>query len=268
VPDGPGEGLAAARPRTEPEGRPAGLAEHPQVTAALAARNEPLAPFWLDRGTETGGRPAIAPMSGLRILVIDAKDTFTSMLSHQLRSLGLAVDVRPHHDIPYRDPARSYDLALMGPGPGDPLDPVNPKIIAMRRITAQLLDGTVPFVSICLGHQVLCSCLGFPLIRKTRPSQGLQREIDYFGRSEHVGFYNTFSAHSDIETMHSPWIGAEVRVSRDDSTGEVHALRGPGFASAQFHPESVLTRRGPQILADMFTWALTSARTSASRPAG
>jgi phenazine biosynthesis protein phzE len=68
--------------------------------------------------------------------------------------------------------------------------------------------------------------------------------------------------------MHSPWIGAEVRVSRDDSTGEVHALRGPGFASAQFHPESVLTRRGPQILADMFTWALTSARTSASRPAG
>ncbi|MEF9672252.1 hypothetical protein QNM99_07400 [Pseudomonas sp. PCH446] len=49
-----------------------------------------------------------------------------------------------------------------------------------------------------------------------------------------------------------------MQVSRDRETGEVHALRGPHFASMQFHPESVLTQEGPRIIADLMRHALSA----------
>ncbi|EZO07453.1 hypothetical protein AJ63_06325, partial [Pseudomonas aeruginosa 3576] len=51
-----------------------------------------------------------------------------------------------------------------------------------------------------------------------------------------------------------------IEISRDRETGEVHALRGPRFASMQFHPESVLTREGPRIIADLLRHALVERR--------
>jgi phenazine biosynthesis protein phzE len=84
------------------------------------------------------------------------------------------------------------------------------------------------------------------LSRRQPPNQGVQREIDYFGTPERVGFYNTFSARCAEDKLELASGGA-VDVCRDPATGEVHALRGAGFASMQFHAESVLTQNGPQI---------------------
>ena len=66
------------------------FAVDPQVTAALAARNTTLARFWLDERDPSAG----SELAGRRVLVVDAEDTFTGMLAHQLRALGLAVTVR------------------------------------------------------------------------------------------------------------------------------------------------------------------------------
>lgn len=78
----------------------------------------------------------------------------------------------------------------------------------------------------------------------------MQRTIDCFGRSEPVGFYNTFAAHSAQDLIDCADRGGLVRVFRE-ADGEVHALRGPGFASVQFHPASVLTRRGSELLGEL-----------------
>lgn len=213
-----------------------GLAGHPQVRRALRARNTGLAGFWLaDR------ERAVEPATGRRVLVIDAEDTFTAMLSHQLSALGLRAEVR-RFDEPYQ--TNAYDLVVMGPGPGDPRDWSHPKIARLSMTLGGLMVTGTPFLAVCLSHQVLSRCLGLAVVRRPLPNQGVQQEIDFFGRRVRMGFYNTFAAVSG-----SDWIG-EVEVSRDPLTGEVHGLRGPRFHSFQFHAESVLSEHGLSVLAE------------------
>ncbi|MGH8922655.1 MAG: glutamine amidotransferase-related protein, partial [Actinomycetes bacterium] len=100
--------------------------------------------------------------------------------------------------------------------------------------------------------------LGLELVRKPTPAQGVQVEIDLFGRRERVGFYNTFAARSRQNLLYQEGLPGLVQVSRDPHTGEVHALRGPSFASTQFHPESLLTQNGIHILAELSGSAITS----------
>ncbi|MER7282825.1 anthranilate synthase family protein [Dactylosporangium sp. NPDC000244] len=226
--------LGALRGAGSPSGpAPLHLARHPSVLAALARRNDSLAGFWL------GDPPTSSEFAGRRALVVDAEDTFTAMLALQLRSLGLAVDV-----VRYDEPASAdHDLLVLGPGPGDPSDRRHPKIARLHDLAGAALTAGRPLLAVCLSHQILAARLGLPLTRRARPNQGVQREIDLFGRPEVVGFYNTFAAQA------SP--SAAFEVAQDPATGEVHALRGPAFASVQFHPESVLTQHGPRILAEL-----------------
>jgi phenazine biosynthesis protein phzE len=205
-----------------------------------------LAEFWLHH--ERSRLHPDPKLIGRRVLVIDAEDTFTAMLGHQLRSLGLAVTIR-RFDEP-GEPS-DFDMVVIGPGPGDPRDVNHPKIASLRHITEGLLRDRIPFLSVCLGHQVLCGLLGFELIRKEVPNQGFQREIELFGQRARVGFYNTFTARSDTNDVECAAVAATVQVSRDADSNEVHALRGPGFRSVQFHPESVLSRDGVAIISSL-----------------
>ncbi|MEU1409421.1 anthranilate synthase family protein [Streptomyces sp. NPDC005728] len=216
---------------------------HPSVRAALARRNDSIADFWLRR-TDERAQP-VAGLAGREVLVVDAEDTFTSMIAHQLGSVGLSVTVRRFDEEYSFD---GYDLVVMGPGPGDPSEYDQPKMRHLHAAVSSLLAERRPFVAVCLSHQVLSLRLGFELRRRAVPNQGVQKEIDLFGSRERVGFYNTFAAHSSEDKVEADGVGL-VEVSRDVDSGEVHALRGPHFASMQFHAESVLTKDGPRIVA-------------------
>ncbi|KQV15437.1 MULTISPECIES: anthranilate synthase family protein [unclassified Kitasatospora] len=233
--------LGAREPAPKQAAAPPEFAEHPYVLDALRQRNVRLAPFWL-ADTEQRARP-VPELIGRRVLVLDAEDTFTAMWDHQLRALGLAVTVRRFDQAYSFD---GYDLVVLGPGPGDPQDLTHPKIAHLHRATRQLLETGRPFLSVCLSHQVLSTVLGFDLVRRARPNQGVARTIDLFGRAERVGFYNTFAGRADQDVVELPY--GTVEVSRDPATGEIHALRGPGFRSMQFHPESVLSQDGLDII--------------------
>jgi phenazine biosynthesis protein phzE len=166
-----------------------------------------------------------------------------------LRSLGHRVTVR-RWDAPglARAVAAHEGPLVLGPGPGDP-SADDPKMRAMRGLVTSLLVTGRPhgFVAVCLSHQLLCAALGLPLHRKDTPYQGAQERIPVFGSERTVGFYNTFTARcDDAEARRLAERGVEV--SRDTVTGDVHALRGPGFAGLQFHPESVLTLDGLAIV--------------------
>ncbi|MDQ2957697.1 MAG: anthranilate synthase family protein [Actinomycetota bacterium] len=216
--------------------------QHPQVIAALASRNTGISDFWL---TEQADRGRLDPrLADRSVLVVDAEDTFTSMIGQQLGSLGLRVTVR-RFDEPYD--LDSHDLVVLGPGPGDPSDIGDRRIGHMHSLVATMLGRRQPFLAVCLSHQVLSLALGVQVRRLDFPNQGVQRQIDLFGVPESVGFYNAFAARSDHDSIDLPDLGT-VEVSRDRATGEVYALRGSHFASLQFHAESVLTQDGPRIL--------------------
>ncbi|WP_327298894.1 anthranilate synthase family protein [Streptomyces sp. NBC_01197] len=230
---------------------PATLASHPQVRAALERRNATIAGFWLadgeaDRPRGPGEDAANGAPSGRgsKVLVVDAEDTFTAMLAHQLRSVGLSVTVR-RFDEPYS--LDGWDLVIMGPGPGSPHDSGHPKIAHLRAAIRTLLAERRPFLAVCLSHQLLSRETGFEVVRRATPNQGVQREIDFFGLRERAGFYNTFAAVSSHDKVDCGAAGI-VEVSRDTRTGEVYGLRGTHFASMQFHPESLLTQDGVRIL--------------------
>jgi phenazine biosynthesis protein phzE len=248
-------GLAPAREPDplRPDPAPAAAALDPEVNALLAQRNDTLARFWLD-ARQPGAVPLAAHLAGRRVLVLDAEDTFTGMLAHQLRALGLEVTVRPHTDGPAVDGA---DLLIVGPGPGDPADRNDPRIDLLHQVVTGALADRQPMLAICLGHQVLSATLGLPLHRKDAPYQGMQREIDFFGRLERVGFYSTYTARSSLSVVDSPF--GTVELSRDPDSGEVHALRGATFAGVQFHPESVLSQHGVTLLHDLITPLLPAA---------
>jgi phenazine biosynthesis protein phzE len=234
------------------------------VRAALAARRADLAPFWLrlqtegaDRSPGPAGGPAQPPPHS-RVLVIDAEDTFTSMLAHLLRSTGASVDVRRFDEPGLAATAAAHEgPVLLGPGPGDPRDTADPRIRVLRGLAARLLrDHRHGLLGVCLGHQLLAVELGLGIARKARPQQGGQERIDFFGRPETVGFYNSYEVRCDA--VPAP---EGVELSRDPATGEVHGLRGPGFASVQFHPESVLTLDGPGIVGELLASAAQTAPT-------
>ncbi|MFE4592504.1 anthranilate synthase family protein [Streptomyces laurentii] len=221
------------------------LDEHPLIQEALGRRNETIANFWLsDAEQRAQPHPVLA---GRRALVVDAEDTFSAMLAHQLRAIGLVVELC-RFDAAHR--FDDYDLIVMGPGPGDPRETDQPRMARLSSAIDELLSRRTPFLAVCLSHQLLCLRLGLELRRREVPNQGTQREIDLFGSPERVGFYNSYSARARTDRLEHPGVG-EVRVSLDAGTGEVHALRGPHFGSVQFHLESVLTRDSERVLAEL-----------------
>jgi 2-amino-4-deoxychorismate synthase len=217
--------------------------ESPEVQAALAARNTDLARFWLDQ--RRPGELEVLALAGRSAAIVDAEDTFTAMLAHQLRALGLSVSIVPWHAPGNLD----ADLVVVGPGPGDPTAADEPKMIALRRLVTDLLGARRPMLAVCLGHQVLAHTLGLPLHRREAPYQGLARDIDLFGATRRVGFYSSFTAISDAALLDTPY--GPVEIARDESDGTVHAVRGSGFAGMQFHAESVLSRDGLAVLGEL-----------------
>jgi phenazine biosynthesis protein phzE len=155
---------------------------------------------------------------------------------------------------------------VLGPGPGDPADAADPKMAVLRPVVAEALAAALsgsrqaPLLAVCLSHQLLCAALGLDLHRKAQVYQGTQEQVDLFGTPRTVGFYNTFTARCTADGLARLAAGG-IEVAHDPATGDVVAVRGPGFAGLQFHPESVLTLQGPQIVAD-----LLSSRQASSSP--
>ncbi|GAA2596570.1 phenazine-specific anthranilate synthase component I [Streptomyces roseoviolaceus] len=235
-------GVRPGRPRAESV-RPK-LADDPRVRAALDGRRASLAPFWLRMRERSEGFAGHA-------LVVDGEDTFTAMLAHVLRSSGLEVTVRRYDEEGLREAVLAHEgPVVLGPGPGDPADVTDPKMRILRNLTAEVLRGHPHGVlGVCLGHELIAAELGLEIVRKDVPYQGAQTEIELFGRRETVGFYNSFVARCDEEARQE--LAAHgVEVSRA-ANGEVHAMRGPGFAGVQFHPESILTLNGAAVVREL-----------------
>ncbi len=241
-------------PAPAPEVNVAELVNDEDVLLALNKRNHRLSSFWL---TDQGGSPPDPRLAGKSVVILDGEDDFVNMLRHVLGVLGMTSEVVRHEDyVPGR--LDGFDLVIVGPGPGDPRDGDDPKMANLRAAVAELMAAERPFLAVCLGHQALCHHLGIGLHYKDIVFQGTQSPVEIDGRTERVGFYNTFVARlGDAEAPEG------VVVEADPVTGDVHRVRGPHFQGIQFHAESILTQHGYDLLHDFVRRLLLESGTSA-----
>ena len=242
---------AAARSEVIDEDAPAAaprrLADDAAIAELLASRNGRLAEFWLN--PQGSGEPG--PFAGRSALVVDAEDRFTTMLAHQLRHLGLEVEISPWSEVSDAQ-IDAAELLVTGPGPGDPRDASSPRIHRMREVVARRRAAGRPLLAVCLSHQILADTFGIDLAPLDAPHQGLQKSVDVFGMPASIGFYNTFTARVPAGTTR---VGEAEGAA--DAAGDVYALRGPGFASVQGHLESILSRDGMTTLQRLVEQALS-----------
>ncbi len=236
-------------PAPAPEVNMAELVTDEDVLIALNARNRRLSSFWL---TDQAGSPPDPGLRGKSVVILDGEDDFVNMLRHVLGVLGLTSAVLRHEE--YVDGALDgFDLVILGPGPGDPRDDDDPKMQRIRAAVARLLADGQPFLAVCLGHQALCHALEIPLAFKDIVFQGTQSPVEIDGRTERVGFYNTFVGRADDATV----LPAGVTVERDPATGDIHLLRGPHYRGIQFHAESILSEHGYDLIHELARQLLT-----------
>ena len=248
-------GLLRAIDNAEPSQPTLGQYRDAKVDSVLVSRNQYLSRFWMEKQHQSyvDGR-----LQGKSVLIVDNEDEFTHMLKHVLTHLGLrarVVDFRSAKPL-----LAESELVLVGPGPGDPTDLGDYNMEVVHEIVQDLLDRNARFLAVCLGHQVLCHRLGMRVEPTDPPLQGVQKSIEFFGRREPVGFYNTFFARRP--ELEPP--GVEIASEPD---GRVTALRSERFCSFQFHVESVLTTNSVPLLRDALLWVTVGQLGSVIPPA-
>ncbi len=180
------------------------------------------------------------------ILVIDNYDSFTYNLVQHLGELGAELKVVRNDQVSI-DEIESMAPAkiLLSPGPCDP-DAAGITLDAIRHFA-----GRIPLLGVCLGHQAIGQAFGGQVVRAPYLMHGKTSQILHDGRSIFEGLENPFVAtryHSLIVERAS--IPPALEISATTSDGLVMGLRHREFfcEGVQFHPESIMTHAGKQLL--------------------
>ncbi len=183
-----------------------------------------------------------------RILLIDNYDSFTYNLVQAFLVLGAEVDVHRNDAITVEAAlAGSHSHLVISPGPGTPRDAG----VSMAMIRA--FAGRIPVFGVCLGHQSLVEVFGGNVVRASRLMHGKVSPVRHDGKGLYTGLPQEFSAgryHSLIAEPAS--IPAVLEVTASTPEGEIMGVRHRSLAveGVQFHPESVLTPEGPNLMAN------------------
>jgi anthranilate synthase/aminodeoxychorismate synthase-like glutamine amidotransferase len=187
---------------------------------------------------------------GARVLVVDNYDSFTFNLVQYLLELGAVVDVHRNDEIGVDEVlAAAPTHVLLSPGPGTPKD--SGVCRALCRTLAE--SGRTPLLGVCLGHQTLCEVWGATVRRADRIMHGKTSPIAHDGSGVLRGLPSPFRAtrYHSLVVEESTLPAALVAVAHTPE-GELMAVRWrdkPLFG-VQFHPESILTEHGHDLLAN------------------
>jgi len=187
------------------------------------------------------------------ILVIDNYDSFTFNLVQYFQELGCEVIVRRNDCISIPEiETLNPDAVVISPGPGGPEDAG----VSMDVILT--LGPRIPIFGVCLGHQAIAAAFGGRVVRAGRLMHGKTSPIFTEGHDLFSGMEIPFHAcryHSLIVERESLPDCLEVTACTDQ--GEIMGLRHKFFPieGVQFHPESILTPGGKQILQNFLSFA-------------
>jgi len=187
------------------------------------------------------------------VVVIDNYDSFVYNLVQYLGELGATPLVHRHDELTVDDVvALEPDAVVISPGPGRPED------AGISNAVIQRLAGETPLLGVCLGHQCIGQVFGGSVVRAPAIVHGKTSQVRHRGQGVLAGLPNPFQAtryHSlvvDPETL-----PPDLEVTAETDDGTVMAIRHRRYAveGVQFHPESILTRAGKQLLANFLASA-------------
>ena len=180
------------------------------------------------------------------ILVIDNYDSFTYNLVQYLGEMGQELAVHRNDKITPDDIAAVRpDKIMISPGPCTP-EQAGISVETIRRFA-----GEIPILGVCLGHQSIGHAFGGNIVRAERLMHGKTSPIRHDGQGVFAGMPNPFCA----TRYHSLLIERDslpecLEISAETTEGEIMGVRHKSLPieGVQFHPESVLTEQGKQIL--------------------
>lgn len=182
-----------------------------------------------------------------KILVIDNYDSFVFNLVQYLQQLGAEVVVKRNDEV-NADSIEEYDGVLLSPGPGTPEDAG-----VCIEIVNKAIEKQKPLLGVCLGHQAIGAALGAKVSRAPELLHGKTSQVQHKNQGVFKDLNSPFRAtryHSlAIETPSVPQI---LEVTATTESGVIMGVKHKTapIEGVQFHPESVLTEGGHQLLAN------------------
>ncbi len=214
---------------------------HEQYEPILMHRNRFLSKFWMNDQSDHDEN------LNKKIIIINNEDDFAYMIRHVLTRLGCTVDVIDTFEFD----VNSYeaDIVILGPGPGDINDTDNARMVKLLLDLSTMKARGQALLGICLGHQALAVSENIPVVRQKQSTQGLQKTSYVMGEYHRLAYYNSFSP------VFSGHVQARHDLSLDlDEDGRIIAMKGSSFAGFQFHPESIMSETGKDLLAKIIQY--------------
>jgi anthranilate synthase/aminodeoxychorismate synthase-like glutamine amidotransferase len=186
----------------------------------------------------------------MRVFVLDNYDSFTYNLVQYLGELGAEVQVRRNDQTSTEEIEELYpDRILVSPGP------CTPQEAGLSIPIIQHFAGKVPILGVCLGHQAIGAAFGGKVVRATNLMHGKTSEVSHDGKT----IFRNLSSPMTATRYHSLIVAEEglpsdleisARTRDRDGSSVIMGLRHRKFSveGVQFHPESVLTTDGKQLI--------------------
>ena len=180
------------------------------------------------------------------LLVIDNYDSFTYNLVQYFGELGADPVVKRNDAITPDEVVRMQpERIVISPGPGTPAD------AGISKEVLRNMGRKTPILGVCLGHQCIAEVFGGKVVRAERLMHGKTSPIRHQGKGVFAGLPNPFEAtryHSLLVEKSS--VPACLEITADTAEGEIMGLQHREFPihGVQFHPESILSREGKDLL--------------------
>ncbi len=182
----------------------------------------------------------------MKILLIDNYDSFTFNLYHYISSLGIKVDVVRNNKITANDIKKNkYNRIVISPGPGNPNQSGNCINILKS------LYNEIPFLGVCLGHQIIGQVFGSKIIQAKKLMHGKISKI----KSKKIGILKNLPQTFEATRYHSLIIDKKtlsdnLKITAETEEGLIMGVQHKVYNihGVQFHPESIKTKLGMKIL--------------------
>ena len=182
----------------------------------------------------------------MKILLIDNYDSFTFNLYHYISSLGIKVDVVRNNKITANDIKKNkYNRIVISPGPGNPNQSGNCINILKS------LHKEIPFLGVCLGHQIIGQVFGSKIIQAKKLMHGKISKI----KSKKIGILKNLPKTFEATRYHrliidKKTLSDNLKITAETEEGLIMGVQHKVYNihGVQFHPESIKTKLGMKIL--------------------
>jgi anthranilate synthase component II len=202
-------------------------------------------------------------MTAARVFLVDNYDSFTYNLAQELGELGALVTVERHDAFTLADlEADPPDGIVISPGPGRPRD------AGLSNAVIERFAGRIPILGVCLGHQCIAEVYGGAVVRADELVHGKASTVHHDGAGVFTGLPNPFEAtryHSLVVDPASVPDVLAVSARTAPDGGPIMGLRHRELPleGVQFHPESILTPAGMDLLGNFLSGLRASATAGA-----